>query len=143
CRSSMFHEQNLKQVVIGLGVGCIVFLSTTIILAVKLCLIKYPEHNHSKLSTADMEDPPRVKNINIGRKTPKRFGPGNKKSMKQNSLCSGVPSDGVTINIEDCCQMTLCDTPCYTSMKREGSSYKSGSRSEDKRKLLDDTCLNI
>lgn len=141
CSSSVFHEQNLMQVVIGLGVGCIVFLSTTIILTIKLCLIKYPGYNHTKLSNDDQEDPSGMEK-NIVRKPHKRFGPKKNKNIQQD-LCSGIPSDGVSINIEDCCQMTLCDTPCYTSVKREGCSYKKGAKSEDKRSLLDDTSLNI
>lgn len=46
----------------------------------------------------------------------KRFGPkkhvasGNKSGHSESATCSGLANDGVSINIEDCCQMTLCET---------------------------------
>lgn len=46
----------------------------------------------------------------------KRFGPkkpvvsGNKSGHSGSATCSGLANDGVSINIEDCCQMTLCET---------------------------------
>lgn len=45
----------------------------------------------------------------------KRFGPkksvsGNKSGHSGSATCSGLGNDGVSINIEDCCQMTLCET---------------------------------
>ena len=53
--------------------------------------------------------------VQIPRKV-KRFGPKksfvarNKSRPSGSSTCSDLANDGVNINIEDCCQMTLCET---------------------------------
>jgi hypothetical protein len=77
----------------------------------------------------------------------KRFisvaGPG-KKSTDSNTASSscGLPvEDGIQLDIENCCNMTLCDTPCFeppTRGPKKSSKAKSSNRAQDKKSLLGD-----
>jgi len=66
----------------------------------------------------------------------------------ENSCGGGDAGDGVRLDIEDCCNMTLCDTPCFEPPTR--APKKSGGRRaggcQDKRSLLanqDDDSLDF
>jgi len=75
----------------------------------------------------------------------KRFisvaGPGRKSSDNKsgNSSCGLPVEDGVQLDIENCCNMTMCDTPCFEPPTRgpKKSSKPSSPRAQDKQSLLD------
>jgi len=66
----------------------------------------------------------------------------------ENSCGGGDAGDGVRLDIEDCCNMTLCDTPCFEPPTR-GPKKSAGRRTggcQDKRSLLanqDDDSLDF
>jgi len=66
----------------------------------------------------------------------------------ENSCGGGDAGDGVRLDIEDCCNMTLCDTPCFEPPTR-GPKKSGGRRAggcQDKRSLLanqDDDSLDF
>ncbi|KAK4308220.1 hypothetical protein Pmani_020067 [Petrolisthes manimaculis] len=128
------NERQLVIFIIVLAVLCVIFMASTVILLGRL----FYRRRNNGATQVTVPHPRQVKRF--GPK--KRFNSGNKSEINGVSPCSGLGSgDGVTINIEDCCQMTLCETPCYTSVKKEGKSYKinvNNTKScEDKRSLLD------
>nr|XP_053629691.1 uncharacterized protein LOC128686685 [Cherax quadricarinatus] len=92
------NEAQLLWVIIVLGVLCTIFMFSTALLLVKLFYQRKPSiHKQVPAHT-----PRKVKRF--GPK--KQYGSGNKSSP-----CSELSSnDGVSINIEDCCQMTMCET---------------------------------
>ncbi|KAF2366240.1 hypothetical protein FHG87_003007 [Trinorchestia longiramus] len=129
------------------------------------CAIDIEQNNHEGANgTTDLiidlssQDDIKVNSdlpASTGRRNKKKtFGPKNgsikhlisksftKDGQKGSSTgCPGLQSsDGVTLNIEDCCQMTLCETPCYTSVRKEGKGYRSSGTAadEDQTTLLDD-----
>ncbi|KAB7500036.1 hypothetical protein Anas_03551 [Armadillidium nasatum] len=78
----------------------------------------------------------RISSSPVKSKTHRRYKP--KMISRRGSLCA-KENDGVKIDIEDCCQMTLCETPCFTTIKKEGKGYKAPKKSsQDKEKLLCD-----
>lgn len=131
-------------VVVVLAATTVAFLCSTIILAV--LLYRRRATSCKGISVAAVETPQAVV-VQVPRKV-KRFGPKksfvtrNKSRPSGSSTCSDLANDGVNINIEDCCQMTLCETPCYTTVKKQGKSYKdirkNSKNYEDKKGLLDD-----
>merc|ERR1719370_2519080 len=64
-----------------------------------------------------------------------------------NSCGGGDAGDGVRLDIEDCCNMTLCDTPCFDPPTRAPKKSTAGRRGcQDKRSLLanqDDDSLDF
>jgi len=75
----------------------------------------------------------------------KRFisvaGPGKKnlESRSGSSSCGLPVEDGVQLDIENCCNMTLCDTPCFeppTRGPKKSNKPKSSPRAQDKQSLL-------
>jgi len=64
------------------------------------------------------------------------------------TTCGG-DEDGVRLDIEDCCNMTLCDTPCFeppTRGPKKSTGRRSGGGCQDKRSLLsnqDDDSLDF
>jgi len=75
----------------------------------------------------------------------KRFisvaGPGKKKldSRSGSSSCGLPVEDGVQLDIENCCNMTLCDTPCFeppTRGPKKSNKPKTSPRAQDKQSLL-------
>ncbi|XP_071524535.1 uncharacterized protein [Panulirus ornatus] len=145
-RAEICNADRLLLIITVLAVVCTLLISSTIFLLVKLsCQRNTRECKTPLTSTAES------KGAVLARPTRqvKRFGPrkrngsGNKSGFNGTSPCSGLSGDdGVSINIEDCCQMTMCETPCFTSVKREGKGYKTSGRiktnHEDKKGLLDD-----
>ncbi|XP_069940409.1 low-density lipoprotein receptor 2 isoform X2 [Cherax quadricarinatus] len=97
-KEEMCNEAQLLWVIIVLGVLCTIFMFSTALLLVKLFYQRKPSiHKQVPAHT-----PRKVKRF--GPK--KQYGSGNKSSP-----CSELSSnDGVSINIEDCCQMTMCET---------------------------------
>ncbi|XP_042206450.1 uncharacterized protein LOC121855535 isoform X2 [Homarus americanus] len=128
------NKEKLLWIIAVLSVVCVSFMASTFFLLVKMSC-----QQSRREAPAPTQVTRQVKRF--GPK--KRYGSGNKSGINGTSPCSGLSSsDGVSINIEDCCQMTMCETPCYTSMKREGKGYKISEnhliRCEDKKGLLDD-----
>ncbi|XP_068217084.1 protein cueball-like [Palaemon carinicauda] len=133
-QSHMCTENQLLIVVIVLGFFCIMFFLSTLALVYKLWFRHKSESSCKELPVTVSE--------RVLPHQPKRFGP-KVRPVGKGASCSGAGHDGVSINIEDCCQMTLCDTPCYTTIKKEGRGYnvknlctKPGA--DDKKGLLDD-----
>jgi len=67
-----------------------------------------------------------------------------KKSTDSNTASSscGLPvEDGIQLDIENCCNMTLCDTPCFeppTRGPKKSPRAKSSNGAQDKKSLLGD-----
>ncbi|XP_050731137.1 low-density lipoprotein receptor-like isoform X2 [Eriocheir sinensis] len=140
---SRCHEDQLLKAVLILTAISALFLGSTIILAIMLYRRKRIPF---KGASAAILEAPQAVPVQPPRQV-KRFGPkksvvsGNKSGHSGSATCSGLANDGVSINIEDCCQMTLCETPCYTTVKKQGKSYKDIRKNtcDDKRGLLDDS----
>jgi len=67
------------------------------------------------------------------------------KEVKNSCSGSGVGGgdDGIQLDIEDCCNMAMCDTPCFdppTRVPKDVFFSPSKSNKQDKRGLLDDDC---
>jgi len=63
------------------------------------------------------------------------------KDTKQPINCGLPVEDGIQLDIENCCNMTLCDTPCFeppTRGPQKGKGKKSCKGAADKKLLLDD-----
>jgi len=78
----------------------------------------------------------------------KRFISTTSPSLPSANSCGGADSgDGVRLDIEDCCNMTLCDTPCFEPPTRAPKKSAAGRRGcQDKRSLLanqDDDSLDF
>lgn len=69
---------------------------------------------------------------------------GNKKPKTNASGCGGLPvNDGLQLDIENCCNMSLCETPCFEPPHQASSVPKTkkgrilrGGDGDDKRRLL-------
>ncbi|XP_037776508.1 protein cueball-like isoform X2 [Penaeus monodon] len=131
-RAQVYSEKQLYIIVIViLAVCCALFFCTTLGLSVKILFLRRADLPKGELpTTIPTKGTPAKKP-----RQPKRFGPPKKAGFTAVSTCSRQADDGVHINIEDCCQMTLCETPCYTTVKKEGKGYKAGK--EDKKSLLE------
>ncbi|XP_045581307.2 low-density lipoprotein receptor-like isoform X2 [Procambarus clarkii] len=147
-QAEMRNETKLLIIIMVLAVFCALFMFSTVFLFVKYFCKRSPERCKPSSPTAiNHKQVPAQLIRQVKRFGPKkRYGSGNKSGFIGTSPCPELSSsDGVSINIEDCCQMTMCETPCYTSVKREGKGYKAAekhNRYEDKRGLLDD-CEDI
>ncbi|XP_042873432.1 protein cueball-like isoform X2 [Penaeus japonicus] len=132
-RAQVYSEKQLYIIVIViLAVCCALFFCTTLGLSVKILFLRRTDLPKGELPTTLPSKGTPTKRP----RQPKRFGPPKKAGFTAVSTCSRQPGDdGVHINIEDCCQMTLCETPCYTTVKKEGKGYIVGK--EDKKGLLD------
>jgi len=78
----------------------------------------------------------------------KRFISTTSPSVPSGNSCGGGDAgDGVRLDIEDCCNMTLCDTPCFDPPTRAPKKSAAGRRGcQDKRSLLanqDDDSLDF
>jgi len=61
------------------------------------------------------------------------------KMTKPSSSCGLPVDDGIQLDIENCCNMTLCDTPCFEPPTRgPKKSKKSSKGDQDKKSLLAD-----
>lgn len=131
-RAQVYSEKQLYIIVIViLAVCCTLFFCTTLGLSVKILFLRRTDMPKGELpTTIPTKGTPAKKP-----RQPKRFGPPKKAGFTAVSTCSRQADDGVHINIEDCCQMTLCETPCYTTVKKEGRGYTAAK--EDKKSLLD------
>lgn len=70
--------------------------------------------------------------ISVARGENERKGP--------RSQCGLPVEDGITLDIDNCCNMTLCDTPCFeppTRRPRKSSSRSKTGNCEDRKTLLD------
>lgn len=135
-QSHMCSENQLLIIVIVLGLFCIIFFLSTLALVYKLWFQRKVTRVRKELPVTVSE-----RAIEALPHQPKRFGPKIRPDLR-GGACN-AEHDGVSINIEDCCQMTLCDTPCYTTIKKEGRGYKVKSmcnkpKTDDKKGLLDD-----
>ncbi|KAK7072461.1 hypothetical protein SK128_012345 [Halocaridina rubra] len=128
-------ENQLLLVVCILALFCILFMSSTAYLLYKLYRQKGLELSIEAAPKVVLQKAPIHRSHQ-----PKRFSRKVKSSGSGHLSCPISPgSDGVSIDIEECCQMTLCETPCYTTVKKEGKGYKTSSPSG--RKYSDDTGL--
>jgi len=60
--------------------------------------------------------------------------------VKSNRSCGLPVQDGIQLDIENCCDMTLCDTPCFeppTRGPKKTKKSKSCKETQDKKSLLD------
>lgn len=60
---------------------------------------------------------------------------------KPNSSCGLPVDDGIQLDIENCCNMTLCDTPCFepsTRGPKKSKLSKNRAGAQDKKSLLED-----
>lgn len=109
-------DETLVYVVIGVGVVCVLLVLVVLGLTV---------------NTIKMKKQPRL--------VRKRFISGsNNKKMKVPSGEVHDDGSGVSFDIENCCNMTLCDTPCFEPPSRAPKASKCH-RSEDKKQLLNNS----
>jgi len=80
----------------------------------------------------------------------KRFISTSPPPVPSKNSCGGEDAgDGVRLDIEDCCNMTLCDTPCFeppTRGPKRSAGRRTGGGCQDKRSLLsnqDDDSLDF